>query len=140
MPNVQSLVMIYNVVCTIRENPINYVFSTPYFRSYNQSSPHSLWCPTANSSSRSRNAIVALHMCISIQSVVLPRRWRTVTTAVPNVRTAATCPLLTRQALLSYASSWNLIHYKYNSYSGTYLNLPRCVLVLIKVLPKWLLV
>ncbi|XP_013133698.1 PREDICTED: dedicator of cytokinesis protein 9 [Papilio polytes] len=62
-----------------------------------------------------------------VSSVVLPRRWRTVTTAVPDVRTAATCPLLTRQALLSYASSWNLIHYKYNSYSGTCLNLPRLV-------------
>ncbi|KAL0894603.1 hypothetical protein ABMA27_013165 [Loxostege sticticalis] len=60
-----------------------------------------------------------------VSSVVLPRRWRTVTTAVPDVRTAATCPLLTRQALLSYASSWNLIHYKYSSYSGSYLNLRR---------------
>ncbi|KOB77262.1 Dedicator of cytokinesis protein 9 [Operophtera brumata] len=62
------------------------------------------------------------------ESVVLPRRWRTVTTAVPDVRTASTCPLLTRQSLLSYASSWNLIHYKYSNYSGSYLNLPRPVI------------
>ncbi|KAL4715192.1 hypothetical protein ACJJTC_012239 [Scirpophaga incertulas] len=68
---------------------------------------------------------ILLYPTDDVSSVVLPRRWRTVTTAVPDVRTAASCPLLTRQALLSYASSWNLIHYKYNSYSGTYLNLPR---------------
>ncbi|XP_045766053.1 dedicator of cytokinesis protein 9 isoform X2 [Maniola jurtina] len=68
---------------------------------------------------------ILLYPSDDVSSVVLPRRWRTVTTAVPDVRTAATCPLLTRQALLSYASSWNLVHYKYNSYSGSYLNLPR---------------
>ncbi|KAG6459344.1 dedicator of cytokinesis protein 9 isoform X2 [Manduca sexta] len=68
---------------------------------------------------------ILLYPSDDVSSVVLPRRWRTVTTAVPDVRTAASCPLLTRQALLSYASSWNLIHYKYSSYSGTYLNLPR---------------
>ncbi|XP_049871737.1 dedicator of cytokinesis protein 9 [Pectinophora gossypiella] len=70
---------------------------------------------------------ILLYPSDDVSSVVLPRRWRTVTTAVPDVRTAATCPLLTRQALLSYASSWNLIHYKYSSYSGTYLNLPRTI-------------
>ncbi|RVE53287.1 hypothetical protein evm_002120 [Chilo suppressalis] len=70
---------------------------------------------------------ILLYPTDDVSSVVLPRRWRTVTTAVPDVRTAATCPLLTRQALLSYASSWNLIHYKYSSYSGTYLNLPRAI-------------
>ncbi|KAJ2944618.1 hypothetical protein O0L34_g3971 [Tuta absoluta] len=68
---------------------------------------------------------ILLYPSDDVSSVVLPRRWRTVTTAVPDVRTASTCPLLTRQALLSYASSWNLIHYKYHSYSGTYVNLPR---------------
>ncbi|XP_026738501.1 dedicator of cytokinesis protein 9 isoform X2 [Trichoplusia ni] len=68
---------------------------------------------------------ILLYPTDDVSSVVLPRRWRTVTTAVPDVRTAATCPLLTRQALLSYASSWNLIHYKFSNYSGTYLNLPR---------------
>ncbi|XP_050362245.1 dedicator of cytokinesis protein 9 [Nymphalis io] len=68
---------------------------------------------------------ILLYPTDDVSSVVLPRRWRTVTTAVPDVRTAATCPLLTRQALLSYASSWNLVHYKYSNYSGSYLNLPR---------------
>ncbi|XP_041973645.1 dedicator of cytokinesis protein 9 [Aricia agestis] len=68
---------------------------------------------------------ILLYPSDDVSSVVLPRRWRTVTTAVPDVRTASTCPLLTRQALLSYASSWNLVHFKYSSYSGTYLNLPR---------------
>ncbi|KAG7311678.1 hypothetical protein JYU34_002731 [Plutella xylostella] len=70
---------------------------------------------------------ILLYPADDVSSVVLPRRWRTVTTAVPDVRTASTCPLLTRQALLSYASSWNLVHYKYSSYSGTYLNLPRTI-------------
>ncbi|KPJ11939.1 Dedicator of cytokinesis protein 9 [Papilio machaon] len=74
-----------------------------------------------------KTTVLDFEQYIQENSVVLPRRWRTVTTAVPDVRTAATCPLLTRQALLSYASSWNLIHYKYNSYSGTCLNLPRLV-------------
>ncbi|XP_013200563.1 dedicator of cytokinesis protein 9 isoform X1 [Amyelois transitella] len=68
---------------------------------------------------------ILLYPTDDVSSVVLPRRWRTVTTAVPDVRTAATCPLLTRQALLSYASSWNLIHFKYTGYSGSFLNLPR---------------
>ncbi|CAH0700754.1 unnamed protein product [Spodoptera exigua] len=68
---------------------------------------------------------ILLYPTDDVSSVVLPRRWRTVTTAVPDVRTAASCPLLTRQALLSYASSWNLIHYKFSNYSGSYLNLPR---------------
>ncbi|XP_075992073.1 dedicator of cytokinesis protein Ziz isoform X1 [Anticarsia gemmatalis] len=70
---------------------------------------------------------ILLYPTDDVSSVVLPRRWRTVTTAVPDVRTAASTPLLTRQALLSYASSWNLIHYKFSNYSGTYLNLPRPV-------------
>lgn len=60
-----------------------------------------------------------------VSCVVLPRRWRTVNTTVPDVRIAAACPLLTRQALLTYASSWNLVHYKYSAYSGSYLHLPR---------------
>ncbi|XP_072936312.1 dedicator of cytokinesis protein 9 [Epargyreus clarus] len=68
---------------------------------------------------------ILLYPSDDVSSVVLPRRWRTVTTAVPDVRTAASCPLLTRQALLSYASSWNLVHYKYSGYSGTCHNLPR---------------
>ncbi|XP_045515392.1 dedicator of cytokinesis protein 9 [Pieris brassicae] len=68
---------------------------------------------------------ILLYPSDDVSSVVLPRRWRTVTTAVPDVRTSARCPLLTRQALLSYASSWNLVHYKYSNYSGSYHNLPR---------------
>ncbi|XP_045485873.1 dedicator of cytokinesis protein 9 [Pieris rapae] len=68
---------------------------------------------------------ILLYPSDDVSSVVLPRRWRTVTTAVPDVKTSATCPLLTRQALLSYASSWNLVHYKYSNYSGSYHNLPR---------------
>ncbi|GBP59741.1 Dedicator of cytokinesis protein 9 [Eumeta japonica] len=70
---------------------------------------------------------ILLYPSDDVSSVVLPRRWRTVTTVVPDVRTAASCPLLTRQALLSYASSWNLVHYKYSSYSGSYINLPRSI-------------
>lgn len=33
--------------------------------------------------------------------------------------------LLTKECLRSYTSNWNLVHYKYSGYSGTYLELPR---------------
>lgn len=33
--------------------------------------------------------------------------------------------LLTKECLHSYTSNWNLVHYKYAAYSGTYLELPK---------------
>lgn len=59
--------------------------------------------------------------------MVLPRRYRSV---VPTAQHVTECDegaenLLTKECLRSYTSNWNLVHYKYSAYSGTYLELPR---------------
>lgn len=59
--------------------------------------------------------------------MVLPRRYRTL---VPTVSQTSDNEeggenLLTKECLRSYTSNWNLIHYKYSAYSGTYLELPK---------------
>lgn len=33
--------------------------------------------------------------------------------------------MFTKQCINSYSSNWNLIHYKYSAYSGSYANLPK---------------
>lgn len=33
--------------------------------------------------------------------------------------------MFTKQCINSYSSNWNLIHYKYSAYSGSYTNLPK---------------
>ncbi|XP_043521247.1 dedicator of cytokinesis protein 9 [Frieseomelitta varia] len=62
----------------------------------------------------------------SRKQVVLPRRYRTL---VPTVSQTSNNEggenLLTKECLKSYTSNWNLIHYKYSAYSGTYLELPK---------------
>jgi len=35
--------------------------------------------------------------------------------------------LLTKECLRSYTSNWNIVHYKYAAYSGSYLELPRYI-------------
>ncbi|KAK0080760.1 hypothetical protein PV326_008002, partial [Microctonus aethiopoides] len=62
-----------------------------------------------------------------VSQIVLPRRYRTVESIVQNIidKTDGNESLLTKECLKSYASNWNLIHYKYSSYSGTYLELPK---------------
>lgn len=64
--------------------------------------------------------------CIFLQQVVLPRRYRSM---VPTAQHITECEgvenLLTKECLHSYISNWNLVHYKYAAYSGTYLELPR---------------
>ncbi|XP_006571706.1 dedicator of cytokinesis protein 9 isoform X1 [Apis mellifera] len=62
-----------------------------------------------------------------VSQVVLPRRYRTL---VPTVSQTSDNEeggenLLTKECLRSYTSNWNLIHYKYSAYSGTYLELPK---------------
>lgn len=59
--------------------------------------------------------------------MVLPRRYRSM---VPTAQHITECEegvenLLTKECLHSYTSNWNLVHYKYAAYSGTYLELPR---------------
>lgn len=72
------------------------------------------------------------------QQVVLPRRYRTL---VPTVQCITNCEeeaenLLTKECLRSYTSNWNLVHYKYAAYSGTYLELPKYVYFSIKIVPS----
>ncbi|XP_039279988.1 dedicator of cytokinesis protein 9 isoform X2 [Nilaparvata lugens] len=60
-----------------------------------------------------------------VSQVVLPRRFRTVTTSVPQNSDTKDCSLFSRECIKSYTSNWNLVHYKYSAYSGTYLELPK---------------
>lgn len=67
--------------------------------------------------------------------MVLPRRYRTL---VPTVSQTSDNEeggenLLTKECLRSYTSNWNLIHYKYSAYSGTYLELPKYVLMFLVI-------
>lgn len=56
---------------------------------------------------------------------MLPRRYRTTTQTVPSKSETEDCNLFTKQCITSYSSNWNLIHYKYSAYSGTYAELPK---------------
>jgi len=67
--------------------------------------------------------------------VVLPRRYRSV---VPTAQHITECEegaenLLTKECLSSYTSNWNLVHYKYAAYSGTYLELPRYISSILEI-------
>lgn len=55
---------------------------------------------------------------------MLPRRFRTASQTFPSSEETDSCSLFTKQCINSYSSNWNLIHYKYNAYSGTYADLP----------------
>lgn len=68
--------------------------------------------------------------------MVLPRRYRTL---VPTVQCITNCEeeaenLLTKECLRSYTSNWNLVHYKYAAYSGTYLELPKYIHFSVKII------
>lgn len=65
---------------------------------------------------------VTLHF---FQQIVLPRRFRTVNQTVPNRSDTEDCNLFTKQCIANYSSNWNLIHYKYSAYSGSYADLPK---------------
>ncbi|XP_015124186.1 dedicator of cytokinesis protein 11 isoform X2 [Diachasma alloeum] len=62
-----------------------------------------------------------------VSQVVLPRKCRTVELTAENILAEidGTESLLTRECLKSYASNWNMVHYKYAAYSGTYMELPK---------------
>lgn len=55
----------------------------------------------------------------------MPRRYRTISQNFPSSEETQNCNLFTRQCINSYSTNWNLIHYKYNAYSGTYADLPQ---------------
>ncbi|XP_028129258.2 dedicator of cytokinesis protein 9 [Diabrotica virgifera virgifera] len=65
-----------------------------------------------------------LHPPDDISQVILPRRLRTLSEAFPSENETEKCNLLTKQCINNYSCSWNLIHYKYNAYSGSYADLP----------------
>ncbi|XP_045470639.1 dedicator of cytokinesis protein 9 isoform X1 [Harmonia axyridis] len=60
-----------------------------------------------------------------ISQVALQRRYRTLTSSIPSRSEVENCNLFTRECVNTYLSNWNLIHYKYNAYSGTYIDLPK---------------
>ena len=62
-----------------------------------------------------------------LQRVILPKRHRTTVPVVQNILKTSDGgeTLLTKECLKSYASNWNLVHYKYSGYGGTYLELPK---------------
>ncbi|EFA03420.2 Dedicator of cytokinesis protein 11-like Protein [Tribolium castaneum] len=60
-----------------------------------------------------------------ISEVVLPRRYRTLYQTFPTSEETENCNLFTKQCITSYSTNWNLIHYKYNAYSGSYADLPK---------------
>ncbi|KAL1123769.1 hypothetical protein AAG570_001542 [Ranatra chinensis] len=60
-----------------------------------------------------------------VSQVVLPRKFRTLSSGTPAPSDLNECSLLTKESVKSYTSNWNLIHYKYSAYSGSYLELPK---------------
>lgn len=55
----------------------------------------------------------------------MPKRYRTTIHTVPQQNsTIQDCNLFTRQCINTYLANWNIVHYKYNGYSGTYADLP----------------
>lgn len=61
----------------------------------------------------------------NFQQVVLPRRYRTTVQTVPQKSETEDCTLFTKQCIHSYSMNWNIVHYKYSAYSGTYAELPK---------------
>ncbi|XP_050434883.1 dedicator of cytokinesis protein 9 isoform X2 [Adelges cooleyi] len=58
-----------------------------------------------------------------ISQVVLPRRYRTLDSGIPE-ETTTECSLFTKRCIQSYSSNWHVIHYKYSAYSESYFQLP----------------
>ncbi|RZF44325.1 hypothetical protein LSTR_LSTR006875 [Laodelphax striatellus] len=60
-----------------------------------------------------------------VSQVVHEKWFRTVASSVPQNSDTKDCSLFSRECIKSYTSNWNLVHYKYSAYSGTYLELPK---------------
>lgn len=70
-----------------------------------------------------------------LSEVVLPRKYRTLNSNIPSFKRdsppegsgSKECGghLLTRQALHTYETANHVIHYKFNSYSGSCYDIPR---------------
>ena len=65
-----------------------------------------------------------------LQATTLPRRFRTTKCTVTASYIREAKDLLVRECIKTYTSNWNVIHYKYSGYSGSYLQLPKYVLIL----------
>ncbi|XP_026816048.1 dedicator of cytokinesis protein 9 isoform X1 [Rhopalosiphum maidis] len=59
-----------------------------------------------------------------VSQVVLPRRYRTMDPSIPSNADTTNCSLLTKRCIESYLANWNVIHYKYSAYSGSYIQFP----------------
>jgi len=44
--------------------------------------------------------------------------------SIPENFNIAECSLLTKRSIESHLANWNVIHYKYSAYSGSYIQLP----------------
>lgn len=60
-----------------------------------------------------------------ISEEIIPRIYRTVTPVVPLPVENEVSSLFTRQCIKSYLKDWHVVNYKYKSYSGSYLQLPK---------------
>ncbi|XP_050306735.1 dedicator of cytokinesis protein 9 isoform X2 [Anthonomus grandis grandis] len=60
-----------------------------------------------------------------ISQVVLPRRCRTLSPTLPSENEIQHCNLFTKQCVKSYSSSWQVVHFRYAQYSGSYADLPK---------------
>ncbi|CAB0016565.1 unnamed protein product [Nesidiocoris tenuis] len=60
-----------------------------------------------------------------ISPITHPRKYRTLMPTIPPQSELTECSLFTKECVKSYTSNWNLIHYKYSAYSGSYLELPK---------------
>ncbi|KAG8197439.1 hypothetical protein JTE90_014923 [Oedothorax gibbosus] len=56
---------------------------------------------------------------------VIPRVYRTVKPTISELKENEISSLFTHQCLKTYTKDWHVINYKYKSYSGSYLQLPR---------------
>lgn len=56
--------------------------------------------------------------------MVLPRRSRTLSPALPSDSEIEHCNLFTKQCVKSYSSNWQVVHFRYSQYSGGYQELP----------------
>jgi len=64
-----------------------------------------------------------------LQQSELPRRFRTVQCSVPPNALSEASQLLVRESIRFYLSKWNVIHYKYNAYSASHVQLTRPVTI-----------
>jgi len=53
--------------------------------------------------------------------VILPKRHRTVDPSISVNIDTTNCSLLTKRCIENYLAEWQILHYKYSAYSGSYI-------------------